>query len=364
MLGLRSPILTAFAVVIVVVLTTLFVSAGNAFAAPPSGGDGADDERKMQAQALFDQGQKLADSDPKGALAAFRLAYDIRPDFRVQYNIGRLCVRLKDSACAKTAFELYLKEGGDQISAKRKKEVEAELKSLGGTPGTALIIKSSVAGAFIKVDGVVVGKTPLDKPVSVTAGSHKVVLVADGNVVEKTVKVASGAQETVEIDPKKAAMEPEPGPAPAPAAAPAEKPAEKPTTPAEKPAAADANTAPAGPRKFPVVPWVVTGVLAAGTAVTGVLTLLANSEYNDLRNQYPISRDELNSVHERGNSMLLATGVLGAATLISGSIAAYFTLVKPSAAPAPQESNKTVGKVGQIGIGLMPGGIAIVGRMP
>lgn len=361
MRGPRSPILTAFAVVIVA-LATFLVSAGTALAAPA---DDSADERKMQAQALFDQGQKLAESDPKGALAAFRLAYEIRPDYRVQYNIARLCVRLKDNACAKAAFEQYLKEGGDQISAKRKKEVEAELKTLGGAVGTALIIKSSVTGAFIKVDGVVVGKTPLDKPVTVTAGSHKVVLVADGNVVEKTVKVASGAQETVEIDPKKdkpaaaaPALTPTPDPEPTPTPAPqAEKPA-----PAEKPAEGKPVAAsPATPRKFPVVPWVVTGLLAAGTAVTGVLTLVANSEYNDLRDQYPISRDELNSVHERGKNMLFATGVLGAATLISGSIAAYFTLVKP--APA-QESNKTVGKVGQIGIGLMPGGVAIMGRMP
>src|SRR5690606_14903072 len=139
-----------------------------------------------------------ADSDPKGALQAFRLSYEIRPDFHVKYKIARVCLRLGDKDCARAAFEQYLKDGGKEIPTKRRKEVEAELKALGGKTtkdGASLAIKSSVEGAYVKVDGVVVGRTPLDKPVPVSAGSHKVVLVVDGNVVEKTVSVATGATE-------------------------------------------------------------------------------------------------------------------------------------------------------------------------
>lgn len=333
--------------------TALFVVSLPAFAGPEDSAD----ERRMQGQTLFEQGVKLAESNPKGALAAFRLAHEIRPDFNAHYNIGRICVRLKDDACARTAFEQYLKEGGGDIPAKRRKEVEAELKSLGASgaakAATALVIKASVSGAYVKVDGVVVGRTPLDKPVPVSAGAHKVVLVADGSVIEKSATVASGATESVEFEVKK-----DDPPAPLPAAPPpAPEPASAPVT--SKPSRDDwggsqnsgANSTSTS-RHVLVLPWVVTGALAAGTVVAGVLTARAYSEYDSMRDDFPVSRSALDQAHTRAKNLLLVTSILGASTLLAGSLSGYFTL---SGGGAPAE--KTVG------LSVGPSGVSVAGRI-
>ena len=178
------------------------------------------DERRMQAQTLYDQGVKLEGSDPKAALVALRSSYEIHANFRVLYNIARVCQKLGDKECASRSFEQYLKDGGTEIPAKRRKEVEHELKSISSRNATTLTIKTSISGAFVKIDGSVVGRTPLPQPVPVSAGNHKVVLVADGNVIEKSVHVAANTAETVELEAKKEEPAPPPPPAPAPAPAP------------------------------------------------------------------------------------------------------------------------------------------------
>ena len=340
----RSPkIRQCFAAVaIVTALTTMSITA--------SAGPEESDERRMQAQSLFDQGQKLADSDPKGALAAFRLSYDIRPDFHALYNIARICVRLNDHPCARQAYEQYLKDGGNEIPAKRRKDAETELGVI-LKGNTSLMIKSSVTGAYVKVDGVVVGRTPLDKPIPVSAGSHKVVLVADGNVTEKSVHVASGAASSVDFEPKfEPKKEEAPLPVPvAPAPAPAPEAVESAPEP-QAPHPADTTPKRAG---VPVVPWIITGAFAAGAVVTGALTVNENSNYNAMRDDFPIRRDDLDAAHARGKNLLFLTGTLGAAALVSGGIATYLTLSRGSA-PA----DKTVG------IAIGPTSVAITGRLP
>jgi hypothetical protein len=170
----------------------------------------------MLAQSLYEQGIKLAETDAKGALKAFRQSYEIQPDFHVLYNIGKVCSKLFDTPCAIKAYEQYLKDGAAEVPAKKKKEVETELKTLAKAAGTTITIKTSVKGADVQIDGASVGKTPLDKPLIVKEGSHKVVLVQGNTPVEKTVKVALGTNENVELEPAKKEEPVAPAPAPAP----------------------------------------------------------------------------------------------------------------------------------------------------
>jgi hypothetical protein len=352
------------------VLASLTAVSGPAMAAgepATAAGEDASDERRMQAQSLYDQGLKLETSDPKAALGAFRSSYEIQANFRVLYNIARACSKLGDSACATRSYEQYLKDGGNEIPAKRRKEVEAELKALSAKATATITIKSSISGAFVKIDGSVVGRTPLSQPVPVRAGDHKVVLVADGNVIEKSVHVAAGSSETVELETRKEEEEPA---AAAPAVAPTPAPTPAATTPAPTPAPAPAaatseteERAPAPPaetkRHFPVVPWVVAGTFATATLVSGILTAGAASDYDAVKNQYPIQRDTLDAAHEKGRDLLMLTSVLGAVTVVSVGVAGYFTFFrKPSAPP-----NKTVG-VKTVGVAIGPSGISITGRMP
>ena len=356
MFGLRGS--TVRRLMALLVISSLVAMSRPAFAA-----EDESDERRMQAQSLYDQGVKLEGTDPKAALVALRSSYEIQANFRVLYNIGRLCAKVGDRECAARSFEQYLKDGGAEIPAKRRKELEHELKSLART-ATTLTVKSSISGAFVKVDGTVVGRTPLPQPVRVSAGNHKVVLVNDGNVVEKSVHVAAGASETVELEPKKIEPTPAPPVAPAPApepkpAAPEPKPAAQPPEPAPAPqpvAAEPARSRPAPDSRgaVPVLPWIVAGTFAAATGVTAYLTASASVDYEALESRYPVSRQELDSAHGKGRDLLLVTSVLGAVTVVSVGVAGYFTFFRRS--PAPQD--------GTVGFAVGPSGVSITGRLP
>ncbi len=348
----------------------LAVSSLVAMSTPASAAGDEVDERRMQAQTLYDQGLRLEGSDPKAALTALRSSYEIYANFRVLYNIARVCVKLGDKECATRSFDQYLKDGGTEVPAKRRKEIEGELKALSSSSRstTSLTIKSSITGAFVKVDGSVVGRTPLAQPVPVRPGDHKVVLVADGNVMEKSVHVAAGASETVEIEAKK--EEPAPAavaPAPAPAATQAKpaateaypaateaKPDEPPPPKVAEPEPRPARPSSSSSSSFPVVPWVVAGTFAAATGVSAYLTLSASSDYEALKAQYPVTREELDAAHGKGRDLLLVTGALGAVTVVSLGVASYFTFFRRSSAP----QDRTVG------VAIGPTGISVSGRLP
>lgn len=306
------------------------------------------DERRMMAQALLEQGLKAADSDPKSALGALRSSYETQPDFKVLYHVGKVCSRVKDNACAMAAYEQYLREGGTDVPAKRRKEVEKELKTLARSVGS-LTIKSSVKNADVKIDGVVVGKTPLAQPVAIATGAHKIVLALDG-AVEKSVTVAAGSNESVELEVAEAKKKEEPAPvvvAPPPPPSREETPA--PATPAK--ATSDRGG-------FPVLPWIVTGALAAGTGVSAYFLMNANDRYSAMRDTYPITRDELERSHDSAKTLLFVTGGLGVATLVSLGVSGYLTLTRGAAPPPDADATK------KIGFAVGPGGVSVIGRMP
>jgi hypothetical protein len=302
-----------------------------------------DDERKMQAQSLIDHAQKVVDSDPKGALAALRASYDVQPDYRVLYNVGLVCVRLADTQCATKSFEQYLKEGGAQVPAKRKKEIDAQLKTL--LRAGALSITSAAADAEVRIDGTVVGKTPLAKPVPVGPGNHVVVLVVNGAATEKTVRIAPGETQKLEIDPQ---AEPPPPAAPPPSPPPAAAPSPPPSATTTAPPVREAS------HGVPIIPWVITGALAAGTVTAGILTQRMNDRYSALNDIYPISREELDATYAKTKNLMMLTGALGGATVISLGFALYKTIFHGAPAPAADKG---------VGVAVGPAGIAIGGRL-
>jgi hypothetical protein len=322
---------------------SLATTSASALGATPNdgGGGGSSDERRMMAQSLLEQGLKSAESDPKGALGALRSSYEVDADYHVLYHVGRVCVRVKDASCALSAYERYLKDGGSDIPTKRRKDVEKEIKTLSRAVGT-LTIKSSIKNVDVKIDGVVVGKTPLAQAVTVNPGAHRVVLGLDGGV-EKSVQIAAGNSESVDLDapaPKEeaaviAAAAPPPAPMPEPAPLP-----------------------PPAPRRagVPVLPWIATAALAGGTIATGFLTMRANDAYNSARDTYPITREELDARHEKAQMLLFITGGLGVATLVSLAVAGYSTLSRGSAPPPNRDR--------MIGIAVGPTGISVSGRIP
>lgn len=321
--------------VLLVTLVLVLLAPARATAAPSDG-----DARRKEAQTFFEKGVKLEkEGDSKAALVAFRAAYVAYPSFRVLYNVGQLCGRMGDNACAVRAYEQYLRDGGADVPAPRRESVEAELRGLSRTVGL-LSLRSNAVGDEVRIDDEPVGRMPIAEPVPVNAGTHKVVLVHDKRSVEQTVKVASGETAIVQLD-----VPPEESAAPPALVVPPVA-----TTPAPT-----GEAAPSG-RKVPVVPWVITGVLVAATAVSGILAASAYGSYQDKRETFPVTRDELDDAQGSARNLFVLTSVLGAATVISAGVAGYFTFW-----PRPRTA---AGTGTRVGFAAGPGGVSIVGVLP
>ena len=162
------------------------------------------------------------------AAEEFEAAYRLSPAFVVLYNIGQVHVILGRSVEAVDAFDKYLKQGASAVSAERRREVQAEIEKQTARIGT-IAVRSFPAGAEVRVDGALVGKAPLPKPVRITAGRHAVGATLDGHTpVVREVDVAGRAELALELTL-------EPLAAPASAAAPAAPPPPPPPVVYEKP---------------------------------------------------------------------------------------------------------------------------------
>jgi tetratricopeptide (TPR) repeat protein len=73
---------------------------------------------------LFEQGKYVK------AAGSFRKAYELKPNWKILYNIGQCEAAAKRHGLALKAFEEYLSRGGDDIPPERKDEVPAEISRL------------------------------------------------------------------------------------------------------------------------------------------------------------------------------------------------------------------------------------------
>src|SRR5512132_1338131 len=132
--------------------------AASAQPAPPFAKKGAapDEGREhfTRGVALFREG------DYRAALVEFRRAYEISHNYRALYNIAQTEFEVQDYAGARSSFQKYLTEGGAEIEAGRRAEVEADIKKLAARVAR-IEIKTNTEGADILVDDVVIGQAPL-----------------------------------------------------------------------------------------------------------------------------------------------------------------------------------------------------------
>ena len=200
-------------------------------------------DAKQVAHAHFDRGvTAFADKRFAEALDEFEAAYRAEPVFQVLYNIGQVNVALGHSVEAVAAYEEYLKLGASAITAARRREVKDEIARQVAHIGT-IAVATHPEGADIRLDGRLIGRTPLPAPIKVNPGRNTVetLLLAHGNEVRE-VETRGGSVESVELTLVPLA------PAATIAATPA-KPAPAPVAPASaSPAAAPPATVTATPR--------------------------------------------------------------------------------------------------------------------
>jgi tetratricopeptide (TPR) repeat protein len=174
------------------IMLPVFFSAVPAAAATP--------DAKQAAHAHFDRGvAAFADKRFAEALDEFDAAYRAEPVFQVLYNIGQVNVALGRSVEAVAAYEAYLKLGTSAIGAARRREVKDEIGRQVTHIGT-IGVATHPEGADIRLDGRLVGRTPLAGPIKVNPGRHTVeaLLLAHGNEARE-VETRGGSVESVEM---------------------------------------------------------------------------------------------------------------------------------------------------------------------
>jgi len=153
------------------------------------------------ARAHFRRGlEHFNEGNYDAALAEFERAYEIDPAHQVLYNIARVHAAQGNAVEATAGYERYLEEGGTQIAADRRREVERALEVQRARIGQ-LDVQVSVDGATIAVDGNDVATSPLEAPLEVTAGTVELeIRAANHEAVRRTLRVAGGAVERLVIE--------------------------------------------------------------------------------------------------------------------------------------------------------------------
>jgi hypothetical protein len=245
----------------------------------------------------------------KLALTEFERAYFAAPNYRILYNIGQMNLQLNNYAAALAAFEKYLTDGGEDIESDRRTSVLASLPTLRARTGT-LSVTSNVTGAVVRIDGVVVGVTPL-AGVRLDAGVHNVILTKDGRSTSEIVTVGGDdSHVALEVEMKL----PEP-PAPQPVPAPIVRPDPKP----------DGEPQDQGVGAGVWVSWTITGALTVAAIGTGIAALTAQNEHEETLARLT-SAAELEASHDKAMSLSIATDVLIGAAAVSGAVSLILTL--------------------------------------
>lgn len=256
------------------------------------------------------------DGDFTAAQVEFKRAYELSPNYRVLYNLGQTSRELKDYAAALAAFKQYLREGGKEIPAARRKDVQSWVGQLEQKVGT-ITVSANVSGAEILLDDARLGVSPLSAPVVVNVGRHKFSASLGGYRAAQRVLDVAGMQDvTVALELTRldelahASTKPEPRRAP--------------------------EAAPVAERKRSVAPWVVLSVTAASGIATGVFGGLALSAKSDLRDAlaaYPGRSAPITAAQDRTRVFAITADIAGAVT-VAGAVATTVLFV---IAPASTE---------------------------
>ncbi|MBN2343267.1 MAG: tetratricopeptide repeat protein [Deltaproteobacteria bacterium] len=162
--------------------------------------DGANDTLVAdEAKVAFDEGTSYYDSGEfEQACEAFRRAYQLKPTWKLLFNIAQAEAAAKRYGVAIQFFERYLVQAGDEISLSREEEILAELTRLKMKVG--IIEVDAPEGTILYIDSLERGTAPFSAPVRVAVGSHDIRLVYGEIVEEHKVTIAGNLTSRVRLE--------------------------------------------------------------------------------------------------------------------------------------------------------------------
>jgi hypothetical protein len=245
-----------------------------------------------EARKRYDRALELSDEgNYDEALLELQRAYALAPTYRLLYNLGVVSVAVHDYVKAIDYFNRYLIQGGTEVEPARATEVETQIDRL-RTRVARLRISTTVANAQVSIDDIPVGKSPIDNPITLNAGRHRVTASAPGYFP------ATSVVELVGNDIKSVTLSLQ-------------------IVTADKPS-----------RPLPWLAYGVTAVLGGASIVTGVLALTTESSYDNKVNTLGVSGSDVSSSYEKMRVLSVTTDVLLGATIIAAGVSVYLT-VKP-----------------------------------
>jgi len=302
----------------------------------------ADTTATAEARERFQRGVSLyRENSFDAALAEFRRAYELAPNYRILYNLAQVQVERHDSVAALSLFSQYLQQGGSEIDAARRAQVERDMQSLRGRVAD-LTVESNVSGAQLTIDGVEAGTLPLTGPVQVNSGVRQITLAKPGyQSVSRSVTIA-GAQ------PLKLALALQPLDNRTPVGATA---AGAQATGAPSPAK---ETKPAEQSQGLSAPFwvsaVATGVFTGAAVTFGVVSMNRNQKLDDELNRQPSDPQAIDDARQSLKTSALLTDVFTVAAIVGAGTTLYFGLSGGKSSEAPP--NKTAHRQRlQLGVG-------------
>jgi tetratricopeptide (TPR) repeat protein len=273
-------------------------AAANAPAAAP-------EDVTLQAREHFGQATKLyKDGDFDAALVQFERAYQLKPNYKVLYNIGQTYFQLREYVEARDAMQRYVKDGGDQIDAERLAAVNKDLADLERRLAK-VTLTVNVAGATVLVDGKKVGLTPLSEPIVVSEGQRAISVEAPNRgVLQRQIRVAGGDQQALTLTFEDA-----------------------PRTVIVKTVPQDVKTG-LGAGFWATAIGAV--ALGAGAGITGYFAFQAQDDNRRQRKEFGVTPSQLDDSNKRAKTLALTTDILSGAALVCAGVATVILVTTPS----------------------------------
>lgn len=279
-----------------------------------------------KARAHFRTGVNML-QDPDGARYAeayreFKAAYEDSPSWKILGNLGITAMKLERDGEAISAFRKYLEEGGSQLTPSERAQVERDLETL--EVGVVWVTVQTVPGGVRLTDTrVPVAGRPVvnryalsDGPlrIGLHPGAHTLLVEADGyESQEWTFEAEPGSifDKLFELKPSQTAQ---------------------PESTLGTPPVGVADRGVHRPVPTSVyVSLTAAGVLAVGGAVTGVLALGKQRDFEDANRGIASDADRQRAaaLRDQGETLNLATDILLGSALVAGGAAAFFYFTRP-----------------------------------
>jgi hypothetical protein len=299
-------------------LVLLAITSSSALAAAEPATPTPSASATTEARERFQRGVTLyREGSFDAALAEFKRAYEIAPNYRILYNLAQVQVERHDSVAALNLFGQYLQQGGSEIESDRRAQVERDMQSLRGRVAD-LTIESNVSGAQLTIDGIEAGTLPLAGAIQVNSGVRQVTVSKPGyQSVSKSVTIA-GAQPlklTLTLQPLDG--RPVGGGAAAATKAPSEKGAEQ----------SHGLSAPFW------VSAVATGLFTGAAVTFGVVSMNKNQKLDDELNK-PGNEPAIEDARSSLKTTALLTDVFTGAAIVGAATTVYFAVTSGSSSEA------------------------------